>query len=43
MPDDGAATKAIEELNGAEIEGRTIVVSKANERKDDFRGDRRRR
>lgn len=42
MPDDEAAAKAIEELNGAEIEGRTIVVSKANERKDD-RGDRRRR
>ncbi|MCB8995624.1 MAG: RNA-binding protein [Bacteroidales bacterium] len=38
MPDDEKANKAIEELNGAEIEGRTIVVNKAEERKE---GERR--
>lgn len=32
MKDDEAAKKAIEELNGAELEGRTIVVSQAHER-----------
>ena len=34
MPDDEAAKKAIEELNGAEVSGRSIVVNKAEERKD---------
>ena len=38
MPDEEKAKKAIEELNGAEIEGRTIVVNKAEERKE---GERR--
>jgi len=38
MPNDEQAKKAIEELNGAEIEGRTIVVNKAEERKE---GERR--
>ena len=34
MPDDEAAKKAIEELNGAEVGGRSIVVNKAEERKE---------
>ena len=34
MPDDEAAKKAIEDLNGAEVSGRTIVVNKAEERKE---------
>jgi len=38
MPDEEKAKKAIEELNGAEIDGRTIVVNKAEERKE---GERR--
>lgn len=38
MPDDEKAKKAIEELNGAEIDGRAIVVNKAEERKE---GERR--
>ncbi|MBP7102207.1 MAG: RNA-binding protein [Bacteroidales bacterium] len=48
MDDDAAAQKAIDELNGSEMEGRTIVVNKANERtegprrRDDRRDDRRR-
>ena len=29
MADDAAATKAIEELNGAEFDGRTMVVKEA--------------
>jgi RNA recognition motif-containing protein len=29
MSDDTAATKAIEELNGAEFDGRTMVVKEA--------------
>ena len=29
MADDAAATKAIEELNGAELDGRTLVVKEA--------------
>ena len=33
MPDDEVALKAIEELNGAELDGRTIVVNKSEERK----------
>jgi len=41
MPDDEAAKKAIEKLNGSEVEGRTIVVNKAEdkpERKSGFGG-----
>ena len=38
MTNDEEAKKAIEELNNAEIEGRTIVVNKAEERKDSNRG-----
>ncbi len=30
MADDSEALRAIEELNGAEVEGKTIVVKKAN-------------
>ncbi|MDR2979521.1 MAG: RNA-binding protein [Bacteroidales bacterium] len=40
MPDDDSATKAIEGLNGTEIEGRAIVVKEAmerTERRNDFR------
>ena len=32
MSDDAAATKAIEELNGAEFDGRTMVVKEARPR-----------
>jgi RNA recognition motif-containing protein len=32
MADDAAATKAIEELNGAELDGRTLVVKEARPR-----------
>lgn len=32
MADEAAALTAIEELNGAEVEGKTIVVKKANPR-----------
>ncbi len=38
MPNDDEAKKAIEELNGAEVEGRTIVV---NESRPKPQGDRR--
>ncbi len=38
MPNDAEAQKAINELNGAELKGRAIVVNKSEERKD---GDRR--
>lgn len=38
MTDDEQAKKAIEELNGAEINGRAIVVNKSEEKKD---GERR--
>jgi RNA recognition motif-containing protein len=41
MPDDEAAKKAIEELNGSDVEGRAIVVNKAEdkpERKSGFGG-----
>jgi len=38
MPDDEAAKKAIDELNGIEVGGRTIVVNKAQERKENRRG-----
>lgn len=34
MPDDEAAKKAIEALNGSEVEGRTIVVNKAEDKPD---------
>lgn len=34
MDDNEAAKKAVEELNGAELEGRNIVVNEANERKE---------
>jgi len=34
MPNDEEAKKAIEELNGAEVDGRTIVVNKSEERKE---------
>jgi RNA recognition motif-containing protein len=37
MPDNDAAKKAIEELNGSEVGGRTIVVNVAEERKDSGR------
>ncbi len=38
MPDDASATKAIEELNGAEVDGRSIVVNQAEEKKDNSGG-----
>src|SRR5690554_7185192 len=43
MPDDAAAQKAIEELNNAEVGGRTIVVNQSEERKEGRRpsGNRR--
>ncbi len=34
MPNDEQAKKAIEELDGAEVDGRTIVVNQAEERKE---------
>jgi len=34
MPDDQAAQNAINELDGAELEGRTIVVKKANPKEE---------
>ena len=37
MPDDEAAQKAIDELNNAEVDGRTIVVNKSEERKESDR------
>ena len=36
MADDAAATKAIEELNGAELDGRTLVVKKPDHAPDFF-------
>jgi RNA recognition motif-containing protein len=41
MPNDAEAKKAIEELNGAEVSGRKIIVNESIERADrrrDFRG-----
>ena len=38
MSDDSAALTAIEELNGAEVEGKTIVVKKANPRPEGGNG-----
>jgi RNA recognition motif-containing protein len=44
MMDENAAKKAIDELNGAEVEGRTIVVNEAKERvKNDFSRENQRR
>ncbi|HEY4786500.1 MAG TPA: RNA-binding protein [Bacteroidales bacterium] len=37
MPNEEEAKKAIEELNGAEIDGRTIVVNEAQEKKESDR------
>ncbi|MEX0967123.1 MAG: RNA-binding protein [Bacteroidia bacterium] len=37
MPDDDNAQRAVEELNGSEVQGREIVVNKAEERKPDSR------
>lgn len=34
MPNDEQAQQAIDELNGAEVEGRTIVVNEAEERRE---------
>lgn len=34
MSDDGAAKKAIEELNGSELDGRTIIVNEARPREE---------
>ncbi|MDK2910768.1 MAG: hypothetical protein PWR20_2336 [Bacteroidales bacterium] len=46
MPNDAEAQAAIDELNGAEVDGRAIVVNKAEERResprrDNFRNDHR--
>jgi RNA recognition motif-containing protein len=38
MPDDEQAQKAIKELNGAQVGGRSIVVNKAEEKRDNNRG-----
>ena len=41
MPNDAEAKKAIEELNGAEVSGRNIIVNESIERTDrrsNFRG-----
>jgi RNA recognition motif-containing protein len=47
MPNEAEAKKAIEELNGAEVQGRNIIVNESIERADrgrrDFRGGDRRR
>lgn len=43
MGDDVAAQKAIDELNGSEMDGRPIVVNKANERTEGPRRDDNRR
>jgi RNA recognition motif-containing protein len=39
MPDDEQAKKAIAELDGAEVDGRTIVVNQAEERKESRGGN----
>jgi RNA recognition motif-containing protein len=39
MPDDEQARKAIEELDGAEVDGRTIVVNQAEEKKESRGGE----
>lgn len=41
MPDTNEARKAIEELNGAEVQGRNIIVNESierSERRSNFRG-----
>ncbi|MGA1977178.1 MAG: RNA-binding protein [Bacteroidales bacterium] len=41
MPNDAEAKKAIEELNGSDVQGRNIIVNESIERKDrrsNFRG-----
>ena len=46
MPNEAEAKKAIEELNGAEVQGRNIIVNESIERTDrrrDFRGGNDRR
>lgn len=35
MPDDAQAQKAIDELNGSSVEGRSIVVNKSEDKRDD--------
>ncbi len=45
MPNEAEAKKAIEELNGAEIQGRKIIVNESidrTERRSNFRGGERR-
>ena len=42
MADDSAAMKAINELNGRDIDGRSIKVAEARPRRDDDRGGSRR-
>jgi len=37
MPDDAQAQKAIDELNGSSVEGRSIVVNKSEDKRDDSR------
>ncbi|MVN20717.1 RNA recognition motif domain-containing protein [Mucilaginibacter arboris] len=37
MPDDAMAQKAIDELNGSSVEGRSIVVNKSEDKRDDSR------
>lgn len=39
MPNDAEAQSAIDELNGAEVDGRAIVVNKAEERRESPRRD----
>ena len=41
MPDADEAKKAIEELNGAEVEGRTMVVNESIEKKRDNNSNNR--
>ena len=46
MPNDAEAKKAIEELNGTDVQGRKIIVNESIERTDrkrDFRGGNDRR
>jgi RNA recognition motif-containing protein len=43
MPDEGEANSAIEGLNGKDLKGRTLNVSKARPRSESRRGGRQRR
>ena len=43
IEDDSAADKAVQEMNGKELEGRAIVVNEARPREDRPSGDRDRR